>query len=81
MDVVGFEPTTFGLRDRYSSQLSYTSEVRQTGLEPATYGLKARYATIASLTEITLFTLSLSLSLCFRFISVTSFLKIFNNAD
>ena len=32
MDVVGFEPTTFGLRDRYSNQLSYTSiyECRET---------------------------------------------------
>ena len=54
-------------------QLSYMPEVRQTGLEPATYELKARYATIASLTEICLFTFSSCLSLCFRFMSVTPF--------
>ena len=45
VDVVGLEPTTFGLRDRYSNQLSYTSIVHVKGFEPPTDGLKARYST------------------------------------
>lgn len=43
--LVGFEPTTFGLRDRCSNQLSYRC-VLPVGLEPTPFGLKGRHAAL-----------------------------------
>lgn len=49
----GIEPTTPGVRVRYSDQLSYASikMVGAVGVEPTTLWLKARNATIASRTR------------------------------